>query len=169
MFLVFNCCVHMMIYLCFEIIDAFFIGFAFVRDSALGSFLTSKIPPHYSFLKWAKSSCGRFCAAPPRKSCQSSTSVRSPSPLGRNMNNYARFSIWLVAGLYGWDGFKAGRWKKVISRHATSQCKIKPQPQVDRHSSTWKGNFKSVSINIQHGMLQRSASKSTILPRCYLA
>ena len=97
MFLVFNCCVHMMKYLCFfEIIDAFVIGFAFVKDSALSSFLTSKIPPHYSFLKWAKSSCGRFCAAPPRKSCQSSTSVRSPSPLGRNMNNYARFSIWLV-------------------------------------------------------------------------
>ena len=47
MFLVLNCCVHMMIYL----IDAFFIGFAFVKDSALGSFFTSKIPPHYYFLK----------------------------------------------------------------------------------------------------------------------
>ena len=62
MFLVFNCCVHMMKF--FEIIDAFVIGFAFVKDSALGSFLTSKIPPHYYFLKWAKSSCGRFCAVP---------------------------------------------------------------------------------------------------------
>ena len=37
--------------LLFEVIDAFVIGFAFVKDSALGSFLTSKIPPHYHFLK----------------------------------------------------------------------------------------------------------------------
>ena len=42
---------HDEISLFFEIFDAFVIGFAFVKDSALGSFLTSKIPPHYHFLK----------------------------------------------------------------------------------------------------------------------